>query len=201
MCIYLCVYVCLHTCINACMPCMPRHTCGNQRTALRSWVSPSTMWSWGLDSCQAKSAKQPLNSYFWGFGVQIRQPRLFDFWGGLEMAEHHGSSTSQSQWLHLKEKRERPKSHNPNSEQDPQWPKKLPLGLILKSPKTNHYFNYSNKHKWLCLFNSIDATFLESAVMFIFNFFLVLVSPARLLYNFFHVYIYHHLNKNLPEPH
>lgn len=89
----------------------------------------------------------PLAHIFEALKSKIRQHHLFDFWGGLEMAEYHGSSTSQSQWLHLKQKRERPKSHNPNSEQEPQWPTKLPLGLILKSPKTNHYFNYGNKHK------------------------------------------------------
>lgn len=182
--------------MRACMPCIPRHTCESQRTAPRSWVSPSTMWSWGLDSCQAKSAQQSLNSYFWGSGIQDQTTPLVWFLGrvrdGRTSRQKHRSKTVVASQT---EKREAQIS------QSQQWPKKLPLGLILKSPQTNHYFNHGNKHKWLCLFNSVHATFLESAVMFIFNFFFVLVSPAQSLYNFFHVYIYHHLNKNLSEPH
>lgn len=187
--------------MHACMPCIPRHTCGSQRTALRGWISPSTMWSWGLDSCRAKSAQQPLNSYFWGFGVHDQTTPLVWFLGrvrdGRTSWQKHKSKTVVAS---LTEKREAQISQF-QQWIVPQWPKKLPLGLILKSPQANHYFNHSNKHKCLCLFNSIHATFLESAVMFIFNFFFVLVSPAQSLYNFFHVYIYHHLNKNLSEPH
>lgn len=123
MCLFTCVYVfvcvCvlayLHKCMHACLAYLDIHVEARGQLLGAGFL----LLLCGLEDwthVRLSQLSSSLTHIFEASEFKIRQPHLLSFWGGLEMAEHHGRSTSQRQWLHLKRKRERPRSHNPNSE-------------------------------------------------------------------------------------